>query len=55
MYFDLHLVNFIMQNYPVTRESDEADWLDPLLILVVAEVGATAIRNYHESDQEQRI
>ena len=27
----LHLIYFIMQNYPVTREWDEADWLDPLL------------------------
>ena len=29
--FDLHLVYFIMLNCPVTREWDEADWLDPLL------------------------
>ena len=29
--FDLHLIYFIMQKFPVTREWDEADWLDPLL------------------------
>ena len=29
---DLHLVYFIMQNYPVTREWDEVDWLDPLVM-----------------------
>ena len=28
--FDLCFVYFIMQNYPVTRDLDEADWLDPL-------------------------
>ena len=28
---DLHLVYFIMQNYPVTREWNEDDWLVPLL------------------------
>ena len=26
--FDLYLVYFIMQNCPVTREWDKADWLD---------------------------
>ena len=31
LYFDLHMVYCIMKNYPVTREKDEADWLDPLL------------------------
>ena len=30
-YFDLHLVYFIMQNYPVKREWDQTDWLDPLV------------------------
>ena len=29
--FYLHLVYVIMQIYPVTRECDEADWLDPFL------------------------
>ena len=29
--FELHLVYFIMQNYPVKKELDEADWLDPLI------------------------
>ena len=33
MDFYLHLVYFIMQNYPVTRELYEADWLDPLLCI----------------------
>ena len=28
--FDLRFVYFIIQNYPVTREWDEADWLEPL-------------------------
>ena len=30
----LSLVYFIMQNYPVTREIGEAEWLDPLLYLL---------------------
>ena len=29
--FYLHLVYFIMKIYPVTREWDEADWLDPFV------------------------
>ena len=29
--FNQHLVYFIKQNYPVTRECNEADWLDPLV------------------------
>ena len=36
-YFQLHLVFFLMQNLPVTREWYEADWLDPLLILWVGD------------------
>ena len=28
---DLHLVYFIMQNNPVTRELGEANWLEPLI------------------------
>ena len=28
---DLHLVYFTVQNFPVTREWNEADWLDPLI------------------------
>ena len=33
MDLDLNLVNIIMQNYPVIRESSEADWLDALILL----------------------
>ena len=31
MDFDLNMVYCIIQNYPVTWEWDEADWLDPLI------------------------
>ena len=31
MDFDLHMVYCIKLNNPVTREWDEADWLDPLI------------------------
>ena len=30
IFLDLHLVYFIVLNFPVTREWDAADWLDPL-------------------------
>ena len=30
-FFNLHLVYLIMQIYPVTREWDEANWLDPFI------------------------
>ena len=29
---NLHMVYFIMQNYPVVREGDETEWLDPLFL-----------------------
>ena len=32
--FDLHLDYFIMQNFPVTREWDEANWPNPLISTV---------------------
>ena len=32
--FHLHLVYFIMQNYTVTGEWDEADWLNALILLI---------------------
>ena len=31
--FDQYLVYFYIQNYPVTRDWYEADWLDPILCL----------------------
>ena len=42
--FDLHSVYFIMQNYPVTREWDETNWLDPLVLPAPAE-----LKCYHTS------
>ena len=53
--FDLCFAYFIIQNYPVTREWNEADWLDPLIYSILDRKLECLIGHQINSNQDSHL